>query len=204
MSAHHGHNCKWVHRTTKNVRGQLPGCIKCSSASYISLQCCGRRLCSGTFGCWAALCNSRGWDAELSACANKIADGHGLTLRERAAINQYNISNILGLPAAKQYNHVSVGRRKREPDGDEISDVESVSEESSGDEYVPHTKAKTSSARDKRRKYVGADDSENSDDRDFIVGNDVVEYETSKKRKRTEIISISSSSSSSSSTESVD
>jgi hypothetical protein len=141
----------------------------------------------------------------LSACANKAADRLDLSLRDRAAVNQHNIGSILGLPNTKAYNHVADGRRRREVEGDDISAHESGSSSSSSDDdyHEPHNtpsrpgRAAKRPRRATRERRVDEDDSENSSDRDFVVDNDVVEYEhkQSKHKKTRAAICISSSSS---------
>lgn len=62
---------------------------------------------------WHSYCEDKGWDTNLSVCANIKADELRLTEADRRMINQNNIEQLLGIPTEVKYNHIS-DRRRRE------------------------------------------------------------------------------------------
>uniref|UniRef100_A0A6C0C6U9 Uncharacterized protein n=1 Tax=viral metagenome TaxID=1070528 RepID=A0A6C0C6U9_9ZZZZ len=84
----------------------------CHNRNRLSLQSCNYGK-----GAYCATHHRRNVKAihspELSVCANIRCDELNLNRQERDKIHQYNIVEILGLPGDKEYNHISMSRRKR-------------------------------------------------------------------------------------------
>jgi len=122
--------------------GHLPGCFNdghtgtirtiaqrkpmCSEVTATGVQCSGIAtrygcLTKDAHGVHRGFCNNHwtshpdhndSWDADMSACANRIADHLGLTNAQRKQINQFNIEDRLGIPAWSFESHLSPQRVK--------------------------------------------------------------------------------------------
>jgi len=58
--------------------------------------------------CWRLECVDKGWSRFISKCANKIADGIGLTIQEGELTDKNILANILGISNYKIYNHFNI------------------------------------------------------------------------------------------------
>lgn len=119
--------CKFRGHVNRAYNGIKPHCnhvLKCSTRDNIvycggncSNQACidndGMGRCVGRNDHWGKECKENGWDKNLSKCANIICDNLAISLDERKGINQHTISDLLGVPADRKFNHVSVKRREK-------------------------------------------------------------------------------------------
>ena len=122
--------------------GHLPGCFNdghtgtirpiaqrkpmCSEVTATGVQCSGIATRYGcvtrdAHGVHRGFCNNHWtshpdhndeWDADVSACANRIADHLEFSLTQRKQINQYNIQEMLGIPSWSVESHLSLQRTK--------------------------------------------------------------------------------------------
>lgn len=174
-------------------------------ACQIGLQSCWLKKCAaGKRNHWAKYCRSQmpQWCKHLSACANTKADELGLSYKERLAINHTTIRQILGLSANPKYNHVSVAKRKEieaVDENNELSEDSSSDETDNSDEeddnYNPNDEDSeledhrvekrsrdsdsevTKRSKKRRVEYLSSEsESEKSEDKDFIVDDDTIEY----------------------------
>lgn len=89
---------------------------------------------------YSKYCNKKGWDSNLSMCANKKCSE--ISYSKRKNINQYNINRILGLSGEKDCHHISKSRREDADSEDEYSDSESESDSETTPKKLPQRDSK--------------------------------------------------------------
>lgn len=125
--------------------------------TVLSKQAClleGMGWCTGKIDHWGQECEWQGWEKHLSRCANIICDWLGIPsvapdgIFDRSDINQYNIEEVLGIPADPMYNHISDARRRVNDDDTEDTDdedYEDTDNDDDNDDLVPRTNRTRSS-----------------------------------------------------------
>jgi hypothetical protein len=84
-----------------------PTCKCTGGGKQIAIVSCLKDMC---IQCWRIYCRSRGWDLDLSDCANRIADQKGLCIKARGSITLDNIYDVLELSADVDCRHLSETR----------------------------------------------------------------------------------------------